>query len=69
MPIADVLINDAFGHIVISFLDGNVGYKQFFMAEEAMYKTAFSCPGFVGLFGWFFMTFGLKMSALLVKEL
>jgi hypothetical protein len=27
MPITDMLINDASGHWVISFLDGNVGYN------------------------------------------
>ena len=30
------------------------------MAEEDTSKTAFVCPGFVGLFEWVFMTFGLK---------
>ena len=60
MPIADMLITDAFGHKVISFLDGNAGYNQIFMAEEDMFKTAFRCPGFVGLFEWTVMTFGLK---------
>ena len=33
MPIADMLINEASGHRVISFLDGNAGYNQIFMAE------------------------------------
>jgi hypothetical protein len=33
MPIANMLINNAFGHRVISFLDGNVGYNQIFMVE------------------------------------
>lgn len=47
MPIADMLINDASGHRVISFLDGNAGYNQIFMAEEDTSKTAFRCPGFV----------------------
>jgi hypothetical protein len=60
MPIADMLVNDSFGHKVISFLDGNDGYNQIFMAEEDMYKTTFRCPGFVGLFEWVAMTFGLK---------
>ena len=46
MPIADMLINDASGHRVISFLDGNAGYNQIFMAEDTS-KTAFICPGFV----------------------
>jgi hypothetical protein len=60
MPIADMLINDASGHKVISFLDGNVRYNQIFMAEEDMSKMAFHCPGFLGLFEWVVMTFGLK---------
>ena len=30
------------------------------MAEKDMAKTAFRCPGFVGLFEWVVMTFGLK---------
>jgi hypothetical protein len=60
MPITDMLINDASGHRVLSFLDGNAGYNQIFMAEEDMYKTTFRCPGFVGLFEWVVMTFGLK---------
>ena len=60
MPIADMLINDASGHKVISFLDGNAVYNQIFMAEQDMSKTAFRCLGFVGLFEWVVMTFGLK---------
>jgi hypothetical protein len=60
VPIANMLINNASGHRVISFLDGNAGYNQIFMAEEDMSKTAFRCPGFIGLFEWVVMTFGLK---------
>jgi hypothetical protein len=60
MPIADMLINNASGHRVISFLDGNAGYNQIFMAKEDMSKTAFICPGFVGLFEWVVITFGIK---------
>jgi hypothetical protein len=60
MPIADMLISDALGHRVISFLDGNAGYNQIFMAEEDMSKTAFIYPGFVGIFEWVVMIFGLK---------
>jgi hypothetical protein len=51
MPIADTLINNASGNKIISFLDGNAGYAS---------KTAFICPGFIGLFEWVVMTFGLK---------
>jgi len=54
------LINEASGHRVISFLDGNAGYNQIFMAEEDVSKTAFRCSGFVGLFEWVVMIFGLK---------
>jgi hypothetical protein len=60
MPIADFLINSASRHRVLSFLDCNCGYNQIFMAEEDISKTAFICPGFVGLFEWVVMTFGLK---------
>jgi hypothetical protein len=60
MPIADMLINNASRHRVISFLDGNIGYNQIFMAEEDMSKMAFHCSGFISLFEWIVMTFGLK---------
>ena len=60
MPIADILINEASGHRVISFLDGNAGYNQIFMAEEDMSKMTFRCPEFIGLFEWVVMTFGFK---------
>ena len=30
------------------------------MAEEDMSKMTFRCPGFIGLFEWVVMTFGLK---------
>jgi hypothetical protein len=64
-----MLINDASRHRVISFFDGIAGYNQIFMAEEDTSKTAFRCPGFVGLFEWVSMTFGLKMLVQLIKEL
>src|SRR5579883_831541 len=60
MPIADMLVDAVSGHKMISFLDGNAGYNQIFIAEEDVSKTAFVCPGFVGLFEWVVMTFGLK---------
>ena len=50
MPMANMLINEASGHRVISFLDGNAGYNQIFMDEEDISKMAFRCPRFVGLF-------------------
>jgi hypothetical protein len=45
---------------MISFLDGNAGYNQVFMAEEDVSKTVFYCLGLVGLFEWVVITFGLK---------
>ena len=48
------------GHKVISFMDGNAGYNQIFMAEEDIAKTTFRCFGAIGLFEWVVMTFGLK---------
>ena len=60
MPIAGMLVDAAAGHKVISFMDGNTGYNQIFMAEEDIHKTAFRCPGHLGLFEWLIMTFGLK---------
>jgi hypothetical protein len=62
MPIADFIVNAASGHRILSFLDGNAGYNQIFMADEDISKMAFIYPGFVGLFEWVVMTFGLKNS-------
>jgi hypothetical protein len=59
MYIADMLINNASRHRVISFLDGNVGYNQIFMTKEDMSKTTFRCPSFIGLFKYDVMTFEL----------
>jgi hypothetical protein len=60
MPIADLLLDSASGNKVISFLDGNAGYNQIFMVKEDVSKTTFRYPGFIGLFEWVVMTFGLK---------
>jgi hypothetical protein len=60
MPIFVLLVDSASGYKVISFLDGNAGYNQIFMAKEDVTKTAFRCLGFVDLFEWVVMTFGLK---------
>ena len=34
MSIADMLVDAAAEHKIISFMDGNVGHNQIFMAEE-----------------------------------
>jgi hypothetical protein len=60
MPIADFLVNATYGHRILSFLDGNVGYNQIFIDEEDISKMALTCPRFVVLFEWIVITFGLK---------
>ena len=60
MPITETLINAVVGHKMLSFMDGNAGYNQIFMAPEDVHKTAFRVPGAVGLFEYLVMTFGLK---------
>ena len=60
MPVADLLVDATAGHRIISFMDGNAGYNHIFMVEEDIPKTAFRCPGHIGLFEWIVMTFGLK---------
>jgi hypothetical protein len=60
MLVVDLLVDAAARHKVISFMDGNAGYNQIFMAIEDISKTAFICPGHIGLFEWIVMTFGLK---------
>ena len=60
MPVDDLLVDATAGHRIIGFMDGNAGYNQIFMADEDIPKTAFRCPGHVGLFEWIVMTFGLK---------
>jgi hypothetical protein len=58
MLVANLLVDSTSGNKVISFLDGNAGYNQIFMAKEDVSKTMFRCPGFIGLFEWVIMTFG-----------
>jgi hypothetical protein len=60
MPIADFLVNDASGHRILSFLNGNAGYNQIFLADEDLSKMAFIYPVFVDLLELVVMTFGLK---------
>jgi hypothetical protein len=60
MPVVETLINAAAGHKMLSFMDGNAGYNQIFMAPEDIHKTAFRVPGAVGLFEYVVMTFRLK---------
>jgi hypothetical protein len=69
MPVADLLIDSMSSNKMISFLDGNAGYNQIFMTKEDVSKIAFCCPGFVGLFEWVVMTFGLKNASATYQRL
>ena len=60
MPISDLLIDVAANHENLSFMDGHTSYKQIFIAEADIYKTAFRCPGALGTYEWVVMPFGLK---------
>jgi hypothetical protein len=60
MPVANLLVDAAAGHKVVSLMDGNAGYNQIFMAVEDVAKAAFRCPRHIGLFEWIVMTFWLK---------
>jgi hypothetical protein len=60
MPVAETLINAAIGNKILSFMDGNAGYNQIFMALEDIHKTKFRVPSAVGLLEYVVMTFGLK---------
>jgi hypothetical protein len=68
MPVANLLIDSASGNKMISFLDGNVGYNQIFMAKEDVSTIVFCCPGFIGLFEWVVMTFGLKNASAMYQR-
>ncbi|CAL9024737.1 unnamed protein product [Prunus brigantina] len=50
MPMADLLVDGAAKHEILSFMDGHSGYNQIFIAEEDVHKTAFRCPGSIGTF-------------------
>ncbi|MCH86304.1 hypothetical protein A2U01_0007158, partial [Trifolium medium] len=60
MPVAEMLVDSAAGFEYLSMLDGYSGYNQIFIAEEDVSKTAFRCPGAVGIYEWVVMPFGLK---------
>jgi hypothetical protein len=60
MSVVETLINAAAGNKILSFMDGNAGYNQIFIAPEDIHKTAFRVPSAVGLFEYVVMTIGLK---------
>jgi hypothetical protein len=49
MPMAEALINSMSGNKVISFLDGNAGYNQIFMAKEEITNNCLQVPRIHGV--------------------
>nr|KYP48096.1 Transposon Ty3-G Gag-Pol polyprotein [Cajanus cajan] len=60
MPIAETMIDAIAGNEIMSLLDGYSGYNQIYIAINDVSKTAFRCPGALGVYEWVMMPFGLK---------
>nr|KYP53986.1 Transposon Ty3-I Gag-Pol polyprotein [Cajanus cajan] len=60
MPIAETMIDAAAGNEIMTLLDGYSGYNQIYIAANDVSKTAFRCPGALGVYEWVMMPFGLK---------
>ncbi|XP_015696270.1 uncharacterized protein LOC102703896 [Oryza brachyantha] len=69
IPVADQLVDAASGHKMISFMDGNAGYIQIFVADEDIHKKAFRCPGAISLFEWVAKYEALVKGLELLKEI
>nr|KYP42533.1 hypothetical protein KK1_036060 [Cajanus cajan] len=57
MPIAETMIDAAAGNEIMSLLDGYSGYNQIYIAANDVSKTAFRCPGALGVYEWVMMPF------------
>jgi hypothetical protein len=68
LPVAETLINAAAGNKILSFMDGNAGYNQIFMASEDIHKTTFRVHSAMGLFEYMVMTFGLKSTGAMYQR-
>ena len=60
MPIANTLVDVAANNEILTFMDNYSGYNQIYLAKEDIHKTAFHCPGSIGIFEWVVMPFRLK---------
>ena len=60
IPVADLLVDGAYGYKVLSFMDGHSVYNQIFIVESDAHKTAFRCLRSIGTFEWVVKPFGLK---------
>ena len=60
MLIADMLVDSTANNELLSFMDGFSGYDQILIVVDDISKTAFRCPGSLGMFEWPVMPFDLK---------
>ncbi len=62
MPIANIFVDEAADHEILSFMNGHAGYNQIMIVEDDVSKTTFRCPDSIETFEWLVMRFGLKNS-------
>ena len=67
MPITDMLVDTMANNGILTFMDGYSSYNRIYLAKEDIHKTAFHCPGSIGILEWVVMPFGLKMLAQPIK--
>lgn len=60
MPMADLLVDGAAKHELLSFIDSHTRYNQIFITENDVHKMAFRCPEAIGTYEWVIMPFDLK---------
>ena len=60
MLIADMLVDSTANNELLSFMVGFSGYDQILIVVDDISKTAFRCPGSLGMFEWLVMPFDLK---------
>ena len=67
MPIVDILVDAAANNGILSFMEGYSGCNQIYLTEEDVYKTAFHCPGAIGIFEWVVSYLVSRMLGLPIK--
>ena len=60
MLIVDMLVDSTTNNELLSFMDAFSRYIQIIIVVDDIFKTAFRCPGSLGMFEWLVMPFGLK---------
>jgi len=50
MPIVNMLVDVVAKHGMLSFMDGQLGFNNIFVAEEDVHKTTFRCLEALGIY-------------------